>query len=271
MSERIKCEYCNKNIIKRNIIRHQNSNECKNKQRNKDIILPISEYKCKYCNKSFNRLDKKNEHENNKSCNSSDIIIKLEIKEKENELLKNKYEEIIKQKEEENNFLKYQLQTYKPNITNNDNRTIIINNLNVNFSDIQQHLDNFDIKTISHYDKFINELFKIFEGKIKLTNECKQVISYNINNKYINDIKAKIFLCNASNELWKKVENVCENNKIQLSNTEDKKANNLKRLLGGIITEDGVKGSIRQKGYNELLIEIIRNLKKNEYVDIQGV
>jgi predicted RNase H-like nuclease (RuvC/YqgF family) len=272
--EKINCEYCNKLISKNQIIRHQNTKQCRNKQQNKDIILPLKEYRCKYCNKSFNRLDKKNEHENNKSCNTTDIIIKLEQKEKEIELK----DEIIKQKnneiniyKEENLFIKNQLETFKPNITNNDNRTIIINNLNINFSDIQNHLDKFDIKTLSNYDKFINELFKIFEGKIKLINECKQVISYNVNNKYINDIKAKLFLCNASNELYKKVENVCENNKIPLNNTEDKKANNLKRLLGGILSEDGVKSSIRQKGYNKLLIEIIKYLKENEYMDIQGV
>ena len=34
-----------------------------------------------------------------------------------------------------------------------------------------------------------------------------------------------------------------------------KKANNLKRLLGDIKSEEGVKGSIRNKGYNEILIE----------------
>jgi hypothetical protein len=42
-------------------------------------------------------------------------------------------------------------------------------------------------------------------------------------------------------------------------------------LLGGITSEDGVKGSIRKKGYNEMLIEIMRGLKDNGYVEIQGV
>ncbi len=235
------------NIVKKKYVNYKKKDIKiqKNVKKAKNNIINIIEYKCKYCNKCFNLNDNKNKHE--LSCNAKDIYFKFQ---KELELK----DEIIKQKDneiniykEENLFLKNQLQTFKPNITNND------------------------IKTISNYDKFINELFKIFEGKIKLTNKCKQVISHNINNKYINDIKAKLFLCNASNELYKKVENVCENNKIPLSNTEDKKANNLKRLLGGILSEDDVKGSIRQKGYNELLIKIIKYLKENEYMDIQGV
>ena len=68
--EKIKCEYCNKLITKTQLKRHQHTKECRNKQLNKDIILPINEYKCRYCNRSFNRLDNKIDHENNKSCNA---------------------------------------------------------------------------------------------------------------------------------------------------------------------------------------------------------
>tara|TARA_Y100000389_G_scaffold204471_1_gene257224 strand:+ start:1390 stop:2253 length:864 start_codon:yes stop_codon:yes gene_type:complete len=271
MLDQIKCEFCNKNVIKRTLSRHQNSKKCRNKQLNKDIILPLKEYKCKYCDKSFNRLDNKIEHENNKSCNTNDIIIKLELKEKENEMLKND----INIYKEENIFLKNQLQTYKPNINiNHDNITnIVINNLNINFNDIQQHLHKFNIDIISNTDTFIKTLLNIFEGKIKLTNECKQVISYYQKDKLINDAKAKIFMCNSSNELYKTVEEICQEamKKISISDTETKKANNLKRLLGDIKSEEGVKGSIRKKGYNEILIEIMRGLKDNGYVEINGV
>ena len=75
--EKIKCEYCNKLITKTQLKRHQNTKECRNKQLNKDIILPINGYKCRYCDKSFNRLDNKIDHENNKSCNANNIIIAL--------------------------------------------------------------------------------------------------------------------------------------------------------------------------------------------------
>ena len=175
----------------------------------------------------------------------------------------------------ENIFLKNQLQTYKPNINiNHDNRTnIVINNLNINFSDIQQHLHKFNFDIISNTDTFIKTLLNIFDGKIKLTNECKQVISYYQKDKLINDAKAKIFMCNSSNELYKTVEEICQEamKKISISDTESKKANNLKRLLGDIKSEEGVKGSIRKKGYNEILIEIMRGLKDNGYVEINGV
>jgi hypothetical protein len=271
--EKINCEYCNKITTKLNLKRHQNTKQCRNKQQNKDIILPLNKYECKYCNKSFNRLDNKIDHENNKKCNANDIIIKLEQKEKEIQLK----DEIIKQKEEENIFLKSQLQTYRPNVNiNQDNSTvnnIVINNLNVNFSDIQQHLHRFNFDIISNTDMFIKTLLNIFEGKIKLTNECKQVISYYQKDKLINDAKAKIFMCNSSNELYKTVEDICQEamKKISTKDTPSKKANNLKMLLGGITSEDGVKGSIRKKGYNEMLIEIMRGLKDNGYVEIQGV
>ena len=77
--EKIKCEYCKKLVTKVKIKRHQSTKTCRNKQCNIDIILPLKEYKCKYCEKLFNRLDNKNEHENNKRCDASDIITKLEV------------------------------------------------------------------------------------------------------------------------------------------------------------------------------------------------
>jgi uncharacterized membrane-anchored protein YhcB (DUF1043 family) len=264
--EKIHCEYCNKITTKLNLKRHQNTKLCRNKQQNKDIILPLKKYECKFCETLFSRLDNKNDHELN--CQFKDMYYKLSNKitekEKENEMLKN-----------ENIFLKSQLQTYKPNINiNHDNRTnIVINNLNINFSDIQQHLHKFNFDIISNTDTFIKTLLNIFDGKIKLTNECKQVISYYQKDKLINDAKAKIFMCNSSNELYKTVEEICQEamKKISISDTESKKANNLKRLLGDIKSEEGVKGSIRKKGYNEILIEIMRGLKDNGYVEINGV
>lgn len=276
MDKKIICEYCNKEIYFKHKTRHYNSKACRNKQQNKDIILPLHEYICKYCDKNFNRLDQKNEHENNVSCNSKDLLSIIKETKKELEL-KN---ELLTQKEEENIFLKSQLQAFtpnKPNITAtnyHDNSTnIVINNLNINFSEIQNNLDKFNFHTISDYSNFIKTLLGIFDGKIKLTNECKQVISYYLNDKLINDSKAKLFLCNSSNELSKTVEEICNEamKKISVNDTDSKKAICLKRLLGDIHSEKGVKGSIRKKGYNELLIEIIRSLKENGYVEIRGV
>ena len=51
MSNKTNCEYCNKLICKSKLNRHHNSNECRNKQQNKDIIIERIDYKCKYCDK----------------------------------------------------------------------------------------------------------------------------------------------------------------------------------------------------------------------------
>ena len=141
MTDKINCDYCNKLICKSKLNRHQNSKECKNKQLNKDIILPIKEYKCKYCNKKFNRVDKQNEHE--LICDAKEIYFELQQIKKENELLK----DTIKQKDNDINYFKNQLQIYRPNINiNHDNSNVtnnitINNNININFSDIRNHLD----------------------------------------------------------------------------------------------------------------------------------
>jgi len=113
----IKCEYCDKITTKLNLKRHQNTKYCRNKQQNKDIILPIKEYNCKYCNKLFNRLDQKNEHENNMSCNVKDLynILSCELKEVKKEL--EQKNELLKQKDKDIDYFKSQLQIFRPNIT----------------------------------------------------------------------------------------------------------------------------------------------------------
>jgi len=278
MSKKIICEYCNKEIYKSNKTRHQNSNECRNKQQNKDIILPLNEYKCKYCDKSFNRLDNKIDHENNKSCNANDIIMKFntykELKEKELEL-KN---ELLKQKDNDIDYFKSQLQIYRPNVNyiNHDNSTnnITINNtININFNDIQKHLDKFNIHVLSDQSSLIKFIMPIFENKMKLINECKQIISYYLNDKQINDIKCKVFLSNTANELTDISEKICiegKNNKL-LSDTIVKNACINNKLLNSISTEEGIKNGIRKKNPMILVHEIIKYLKENGITDIKGV
>ena len=168
MSEKIKCEYCNKNILKRNLLRHQNSSNCRNKQQNKDIILELKEYKCNYCKKRFNRMDYKNEHE--LSCNAKEIYFELTniINEKEKELeLKN---ELLKQKDNDIDYFKNQLQIYRPNVnyinhdnSNTTNNITINNNININFSDIRNHLDKFNIHVLSDQSSLIKFIMPIFE------------------------------------------------------------------------------------------------------------
>ena len=277
--EKIKCEYCNKLITKTQLKRHQNTKECRNKQLNKDIILPINEYKCRYCDKSFNRLDNKIDHENNKSCNANDIIMKFntykELKEKENEMLK----ELIKQKDNDIDYFKNQLQIYRPNITatnyhdNSTNNITINNTININFNDIKKHLDKFNIHVLSDQSSLINFIMPIFENKMKLINECKQIISFHLNDKLINDIKCKIFLSNSAGQLTEISDKICiegKNNKL-LSDTIVKNACVNNKLLNEISSEEGIKNGIRKKNPMILVHEIIKYLKENGITDIRGV
>ncbi len=279
MSERIKCKYCNKNIIKRNITRHQNSKECRNKQQNIDIVLPLNEYKCMYCKMLFNRLDNKNDHE--KICTSKEIyyIFQKELELKD-QLLKQKDNEINIYKEE-NIFLKSQLQIYRPNIINantnyHDNSTnniTINNNININFNDIQNHLDKYNIHVLSDQSSLIKFIMPIFENKMKLINECKQIISYHINDKLINDIKCKIFLSNSAGQLTEISDKIClegKNNKL-LSDSIVKNACINNKLLNEISSEEGMKNGIRKKNPMILVHEIIKYLKEKGIMEIRGV
>ena len=271
--EKVKCEYCNKLITKIQIKRHQNTKLCRNKQQNKDIKLPLNEYNCKFCEISFNRLDNKNEHELN--CQFKNMYYKMlnKITEKENEL-KSKENEINIYKEE-NSFLKSQLQIYRPNINyigQNTNITIN-NNININFGDIRNHLDKFNIHILSDHTALIGFLMNIFKDKIKLTNECKQIMSYYIKDKMINDIKCKTFLSNSAGELCDISDKICQEelNKNILNDTIIKNACKNNILLNSISTEEGIKNGIRKKNPMLLVHEIIKYLKKNNMTDIKGV
>ena len=291
MSKKINCEYCNKLIYITHKSRHYNSRECRNIQQNKDIILPLKEYKCKYCEIIFNRIDKQHEHE--LICTSKDIYYKfqkeLELKEKENKMLIDKYEELLKQKDEtikqkdnDIDYFKNQLQIYRPNIintnyhnnSNNSTNNITINNtININFNDIQKHLDKFNIHVLSDQSSLINFIMPIFENKMKLINECKQIISYHLNDKLINDIKCKIFLSNSVGQLTEISDKIClegKNNKL-LSDTIVKNACINNKLLNEISSEEGIKNGIRKKNPMILVHEIIKYLKENGITEIKGV
>ena len=279
MSKKIICEYCNKEIHKSNKSRHQNSNECRNKQQSKDIILPLNLYKCVFCNKKFNRLDKQNQHE--LICDAKELYYEFknykEQKEKEIQLK----DEIIKQKDDDINYFKTQLQIYRPNVNiNHDNsnnniiNNITINNtININFNDIQKHLDKFNIHVLSDHSSLINFIMPIFENKVKLINECKQIMSFYSNDKLINDVKCKVFLSNSAGQLTEISDKICtegKNNKL-LSDTIIKNACINNKLLNEISTNEGVKNGIRKKNPMILVHEIIKYLKENNIVDIKGV
>ena len=234
---------------------------------------PIKEYKCKYCNKKFNRVDKQNEHE--LICDAKEIYFELQQIKKENELLK----DTIKQKDNDINYFKNQLQIYRPNINiNHDNSNVtnnitINNNININFSDIRNHLDKFNIHVLSDQSSLIKFIMPIFENKVKLINECKQIMSFYMNDKMINDIKCKVFLSNTAGQLTDISDKICiegKNNKL-LSDTIVKNACVNNKLLNSISTEEGIKNGIRKKNPMILVHEIIKYLKENNIVDIRGV
>ena len=276
MLEKIICEYCNKDICKSKINRHQNSKTCRNKQQNLDIVLELKEYKCKYCYKRFNRLDYKNEHE--LLCNAKEVYFELEQTKKN---LEQKETEINIYKEE-NKFLKLQLQTQKTGITlnnnnnnsNNNTNIITINNtININFDNIKHHLDKFNIHILSDHTALIHFIMNIFSNKIKLTNECKQIMSYYLNDKLINDIKCKAFLSNSAGQLTEISDKICKDgkNNKSLSDTIIKSACLNNMLLNSMSTEDGVKNGIRKKKPMILVHEIIKYLKENSLTEIKGV
>ena len=284
MIEKIKCEYCNKEIYKTHKNRHQKSKQCKDKQNNNYNII---EYKCKYCEKSFNHNESKNKHE--LICNAKELYYKLtniinETK-KELELMREQKDkeleikdEIIKQKDNDIAYFKTQLQIYRPNIINNDNSNVtnnitINNNININFNDIQNHLDKFNIHVLSDQSSLIKFIMPIFENKVKLINECKQIMSFYMNDKMINDIKCKVFLSNTAGQLTDISDKICiegKNNKL-LSDTIVKNACINNKLLNDISTEEGIKNGIRKKNPMILVHEIIKYLKENNIIDIKGV
>ena len=113
----------------------------------------------------------------------------------------------------------------------------------------------------------------IFENKVKLINECKQIMSYHLNDKLINDIKCKIFLSNTAGQLTNISDKIClegKNNKL-LSDIIVKNACINNKLLNEISSEEGIKKGMRKKNPIILVHEIIKYLKENGITGINGV
>jgi hypothetical protein len=308
MLEKMECEYCNKKICKSQMKRHNNTKGCREIQNmyikreeekiersgeelNKNgkenikwwVEVVSSTYKCKYCEMQFKRIDKRNEHAS--ICTSKDMYYKLTniINETRKDLEQKKMElelkdEIIKRKEEDINYFKLQLQINRPKpdikLINSNNMNITINNtININFNEIRDHLEGFNIDILSDHTALINFIMNIFSNKVKLTNECKQIMSYYLNDKLINDIKCKTFLRNSAGRLVEISDKICKegkNNK-SLSDTIVKSACINNMLLNNISSEEGVKKGIRKKKPMILVHEIIRYLKENRLKEIRGV
>jgi transcriptional regulator with PAS, ATPase and Fis domain len=224
MTDKIICEYCNTLIYKKHKTRHLNSKLCKEKQNNN---INIIEYNCKYCNKIFNRKDDKNKHELNMSCNAKDILHKLELKEQEltsykenkekelenKEYIIQKFQEETKEQKETITDLRnqlYVLQQYSLQPKNTTN-IININNLNVNFSEIQNHLPDYNINILSNKMNIIKFILDIFIHKLIVVDEKKKILGYFQDNKSINDIKCKNFFKQCAHQLLEPNKKLCDN------------------------------------------------------------
>ena len=282
MSNKILCEYCNKEIYKSNKKRHLNSKECKEKQTN---IIDIIIHYCKYCNKTFNRNDDKNKHE--LICNAKDLYHELEQVKMELNLIKKQKDKELEQKDKEINiykddviFLKSQLQIYRPTVnyandysTTNIENNITINNFNIDFNQIQDHIQNFNIHVLSDHNNIINFLMNIYKSKMKLTNECKKVITYYVNDKLINDKKCKAFLSNCANQLSNKSDIISQESKTDklLDNNLVKNVCENNIMINRICTEGGIKRGVTTEKITNMVNEVVKILKECGLVDIKGL
>jgi transcriptional regulator with PAS, ATPase and Fis domain len=216
MSNKIICEYCNKEIYKTHKKRHLNSKQCKEKQVNS---IEISKnYNCKYCKKTFTQNESKNKHE--LICNAKDVYYELEktkqelLSYKENkEYIIQKFQEETKEQKETITDLRnqlYVLQQYSLQPKNTTN-IININNLNVNFSEIQNHLPDYNINVLSNKMNIIKFILDIFIHKLIVVDEKKKILGYFQDNKSINDIKCKNFFKQCAHQLLEPNKKLCDN------------------------------------------------------------
>jgi hypothetical protein len=283
MSNKIICDYCNKEIYKSNKKRHLNSKECKEKQTD---IINILEYKCKYCNKCFNINDTKNKHE--LICNAKDIYYKLkhELELKEQELLsyKENKEKELENKEKELENKEYIIKIFqeeskeqKETITDlrnqlyvlqkvslepkNTTNIVNINNLNVNFNEIKDHLPNYDINVLSNKMNIIKFILDIFINKLIVVDKKKKIIGYYYNNKNQKDIKCKNFFKSCAHQLIEQNNELCNNYNGLLDKKTINQAYSNKQMIFGMI--DNIDLFVRKED-GKIYIEYIINEVENK-------
>lgn len=196
--EKINCEYCNKEIIKYQKKRHQNSVKCKKIQIELNLTPLSIDYKCKYCNKILNQNEHKISHE--KICNAKDIYYEfIKHKEKYEDLINHK-NELLKQKDNEIIYLKKLLNkqgnTTINNTTNNTTNNIQQNvYININHpNDILSVIDKLDKQHMIKGGKGFGEFLMKFvlKDKIYINDISRKIISYKLNDEIIKDDGYKI-------------------------------------------------------------------------------
>jgi transcriptional regulator with PAS, ATPase and Fis domain len=272
MLEKIICEYCNKSVCKLQKKRHLNSKECKEKQNN---IINNIEYNCKYCNKCFNINDTKNKHE--LICNAKELYHKYELLKEQKE---NKEQELIYYKENKEYIIKkFQEETkeQKETITdlrnqlyvlqkvslqpNNTTNIVNINNLNVNFNEIKDHLPNYDINILSNKMNIIKFILDIFINKLIVVDKKKKILGYYQENKSVNDIKCKNFFKSCAKQLIEKNNNLCDSYNGILDQKTINQAYSNKQMIFGMI--DNINLFVRKED-GKIYIEYIINEVENK-------
>ena len=286
MTEKITCEFCNKEICKIQKKRHLNSKTCKEKQLN---IINSIDYNCKYCDKIFNRNDKKNEHE--RTCCAKDIYHKYELTKKELENkdkeLENKDKELIRIEHEKDNKIKeYQNiidmknnDIYKQDevITDLRNQLYVLQkvsiepkhetnyitnnniNININFNEIQNHLDKYTINVLANKSSIIGFIVDVFSGKIALVDEKKKTIGYYLDNMNIKDIKCKKFLKSCAEQLIIPNNELCKTHNNIVDDKIMRKANQNKMMIVDML--NCIEKFVRTVN-GSMYVEYIMNTKK---------
>jgi transcriptional regulator with PAS, ATPase and Fis domain len=265
MSNKIICEYCNKEIQSLHKNRHYNSKRCKEKQIN---IINTIEYKCKYCNNEFNQNDYKNKHE--LTCGSKDVYYELINTKKELNLVKENKDYIIKKFQEETKEQKetitdlrnqlYVLQKVSLEPKNNTNN-VYINNLNVNFNEIKDHLPNYDINVLSNKMNIIKFILDIFINKLIVIDKKKKILGYYQENKSVNDIKCKNFFKSCARQLIEQNNELCNNYNGLLDQKTINQAYSNKQMIFGMI--DNIDLFVKKED-GKIYIEYIINEVENK-------
>jgi hypothetical protein len=277
MTDKIICEYCNKNVCKAHKKRHQNSKECKEKQIN---IIETIEYKCKYCKKGFNLKENKNKHELNMSCNTKDILhileIKdkeLELKDKELELKDNKVKEYQNIVEQKNNYIYkqdevitdlrnqlYVLQKVSIEPKNETNYITINNTININFNDIKNNLDKYNINVLSDKMSIVKFITDIFLNKLILVDKKKKTIGYYLDNINQKDIKCKKFLQSCAEQLSEINEMLCNTHDNVIEDNIMRKAFQNKLMIGNML--NGIEKFVRTLNGTMYIEYIVNSIKE---------
>ena len=152
----------------------------------------------------------------------------------------------------------YTLQLNKQEIHNHNNIQII-NNININFDEIKDHLDKYTIETLTNQNDIISFIYKIYQNKLVLLNDKRKIIGYYNNNENIKDIKCKNFLKNCAKQLYEPNYNLCKIYRNTLDNNTMREAHHNQQMTEDMIDSKRFSKTIIGRKFQDY---IINELKK---------